>query len=269
MAPPLPEASQPSNTTQSGGPRRCSAELAAEQQPQVEHAQARALEALPGLGLAELGGQVDLRQAAHADEAWHDRRTGRREVQDPVQDGAGTRTRRRAAGDPHEGRSCASAEPKGSRPAPGLVEHGGGGHGDGGAVRPGAQVEVVRRRRDRCPLRGPAEVEREVERRLGLGQPPVGSAGGRRGGAVDDDPRHGDPPRQAQLGRAAPRRTPRPASRRTSRPRAPSDGAGAGRAGRRPSAGRSTAQEAGRAAPGQCGPAVRPEARIMRFWHTR
>ena len=59
IAPPLPEASQPSNTTHSGGPIRCSPSLPAEQQAQLEQPSLSGLELLLSVLLAELGAQID------------------------------------------------------------------------------------------------------------------------------------------------------------------------------------------------------------------
>ena len=60
MAPPLPEASQPSKTTHSGGPIALLADLAAEDEPQAEQVFERGVETLGGLLAGEPPRQVDL-----------------------------------------------------------------------------------------------------------------------------------------------------------------------------------------------------------------
>ena len=65
MAPPLPEASQPSNTTQQRRAELLRADLAAEQQPQVDQPLLGRGQVLLVLLLAQVQRQIDLVQTAH------------------------------------------------------------------------------------------------------------------------------------------------------------------------------------------------------------
>ena len=66
IAPPLPDASQPSNTMQSGGPELAAAQLTAEGEAQLEQPLLCRLEPLGLLVRGDPQGQIELGQPSHA-----------------------------------------------------------------------------------------------------------------------------------------------------------------------------------------------------------